>query len=263
MRLFCVLYATLVSRTLASSKDTVAQTRAIFHNFFDYNATKTFSTLAFEKTFGIENDATGDSVWPYLMTVHGDTLTSTSDTESLLKALFKGKIPLHRVLDKSHLQVFLAAEQLPSPSDISGLSIENQKKLPSNPLSPLPIGSRIGYHIFEQIANPPTENNQDDDGPAIVRFLVTLRDKSLLKAFSERTKKDLTSTETLLEMKNFREINTINGFDPATESSGDDLYTQTFITSAGSSTAPLPSDRFFLLPLPFLNILFCAKRVLS
>lgn len=247
MRLLCVLCATLASRTLAFLLK--EPTRTIFHNFFDYNATKTFSTLAFDKTFGIEKEAKGDSVWPYLMTVHGDALTSTSDTTSLLKALFKDKIPLYRVLDKSHLQVFLAAEQIPSATDLSKLSIETQKKLPSNLLTPLPIGSRIGYDIFEQIANSPTENNQD--GPSLVRFLVTLRDndQQMAQNFLAQTRSDLDSSSPLSKMSNFREKK-YDGFDPAAESSGDDLYTKTFIkATANSPGAPSPSDRFFLFDL--------------
>ena len=241
---YCIVYASLLWRTTAKQVDVELATTKEMQAFFTIFANNTapypaasYSTAAFRKTYDLFTKAqsSADGVWPYILTVRDDKLTSSYHTGSLLKQLFDGEIPGHDVLDKSHLIVYLSHDQLPLQSDVDRLN-KIERVLPSKPLHALPIGTRIGVDLFEQIFNPAKPNQN-------VQLLVTLRDPSTKNAFVAKTKQDLSSLKTLSSMLVF-------GQDL---SKADALYKDAF-----SGTTP---SKRFVKAFCFLFICFSLGRV--
>merc|ERR1719271_1538193 len=126
----CILYASLLWRTTAKQADVELATTKEMMAFFTIFANNTapypaasYSTAAFQKTYDLykKGQLSADGVWPYILTVRDDKLTSSIHTDYLLKRLFDQKIPAHRVLDKKHLLVYLSHDQRPLQSDVDKL----------------------------------------------------------------------------------------------------------------------------------------------
>ena len=240
----CIVYASLLWGTTAKQADVELATKemqaffAIFANNTAPYPAASYSTAAFQKTYDLfkKGQSSADGVWPYILTVRDDKLTSSYHTGYLLKQLFDGKVPAHRVLDKSHLMVYLSHDKLPLQSDVDRL-IKIERVLPSKPLHALPIGTRIGVGLFDQIFNAPAKPNRN------AKLLVTLRDSSTYNAFEAKTRSDIFSFNQVFSMRVF----------------GQDLgKADALFKDAFSDTAP---SKRFVTAFCFLFICFSFGRV--